>query len=559
MRGAALILCFLICAGAAGYSAAPVSGQTAAGVRVPFPRDEGILTPYSFELGYPFVTLLYDTLLWRDRDGTPRSWLARSARRSAGGRRLVLDLRKGVRWHDGRPLTAADVVFTFDYVKRRRHLRFTPQLRGVLRVRAVGSHTVTIDLRHPSPGFLDQPLSDLPILPRHLWGPLSPGVAIPPGMPVGSGPYRLSSYEPGEGYKFAANRAYFRGRPTVARIELDLVRGGSRTSAALARGEVDIVPTGLPATAGDVFEYGPEVEIGQGVNYTGTALALNLRKRPFHRLHARRAVAGTLDLERIAEAVGQLPATGGFLHPDSSWAPDAPPPPVGKPASRREMARLGMRPIEVLAPRDDPARVEVARQVVDALRRAGAQAGSVALPRRAFERALGGDGSRPSFQAAVTAISPLASYDPDYLRTAFAAGERLNQTGYRSVVFDGLAERVARTPNRPARLRAVAAELGQLARDVPSIPLAFNQGAFAYRPAAYDGWVSVKGSGALDKRSFLATGDRDSPQPLSGEASSGEPSDGPSIGALGLAALGLLSVAVALSAVAINRRRTDGD
>jgi len=99
----------------------------------------------------------------------------------------------------------------------------------------------------------------------------------------------------------------------------------------------------------------------------------------------------------------------------------------------------------------------------------------------------------------------------------------------------------------PRFLEALAAELRQLARDVPAVPLAFSQGAFAYRPSAYDGWVSVRGSGALDKRSFLAAG------PASRAPEVG-PSDGSALGALGLASVGLLFVAMALFVVALRRR-----
>lgn len=547
-RRVALISSLLICAVATVHSPVPVSASgPSPQVRVPFPQDEGILTPYSFELGYPLVTLMYDTLLSRDRDGQPKPWLARSVERRAGGRNLVLSLRRGVRWQDGRPLTAADVAFTFGFVRRHLHLRFTPELREVLGVRAVNRYTVTIDLRQPAPGFLDQPLADLPILPRHLWANRSADRPIPPGLPIGSGPYRMTSYLPGKGYGFAANPAYFRGRPRVDRIRVDFMRGGRRTLDALERGRVDVVPTGLPVATGDRLENGSRLQVRPGVNYTGTALALNLRNAPFDRAAARRAVAQALDTGQIAGAVGLLPASEGFLHPDSAWAPDSALAAVEGPASRREMTRLGTPPIEVLAPDDDPVRLDVGRQVVGALRRAGAKAMLTEVSRRAFDRALGSDGSRPTFQAAVTGISPLASYDPDYLRTSFATGSLLNVTGYRSLAFDRLAERVARTSDRRARLRAVAAELRQLARDVPAVPLAFSQGAFAYRPSAYDGWVSVKGSGALDKRSFLAAG------PAS-RAPEMTRSEGSPLGALGLASVGLLFVAIALFVVALRRR-----
>ncbi len=185
-------------------------------MRIPFPGDDGSLTPYTFELGYPLVTLIYDTLMWRKPDGAPAPWLARSMERSHAGKRLTIRLHEGVRWHDGRPLTAADVAFTFAYFAERFHPRFTPQLEAVRGVEALDPQTVEITLSHSSPGFSDQPLSDVPILPRHLWERLPQGTAAPEGLPVGSGPYRLVEHERGTRYRFVANRGYFLGRPTVA-------------------------------------------------------------------------------------------------------------------------------------------------------------------------------------------------------------------------------------------------------------------------------------------------------------------------------------------------------
>ncbi|MCA1704479.1 MAG: ABC transporter substrate-binding protein, partial [Actinobacteria bacterium] len=182
-------------------------------VRIPFPREDGSLTPYTFRLGYPLVSLIYDTLMLRDDGGVPRPWLARSVRRS--GLRLTIQLRRGVRWQDGPPLTSDDVVFTFGHVASRRNPRFTPQVRDVAAVQATGPYTVVITLRRPSLGFLDQPLADMPILPAHLWRNLPPGRLAPSGPPIGSGPYRLVGHQKGKSYRFEANRRYFRGAPAV--------------------------------------------------------------------------------------------------------------------------------------------------------------------------------------------------------------------------------------------------------------------------------------------------------------------------------------------------------
>lgn len=558
MRRALVLLAFL--AGIPG-ALLPTTSAVAQGstdlVRIPFPQDDGTLTPYSFELGYPLVTLVYDTLLWRDTNGNPKPWLASSVRRSADGRQLTIRLRPGVRWHDDRPLTSADVAFTFDFVRRHNHLRFTPQLADVERVRAVDPLTVQVDLRRPVLGFLDQPLSDVPIIPRHLWANLPADQLVPDGPPVGSGPYRMADYGPGRGYIFAANRSYFRGSPHPDRIEVEIIRNSQRTFDALERGNVDMVPAGLTEEVTERLDRSLGIEIRKGVNYTGAALSFNLRAPPFNDPAVRRAVARALDLDRIAEGVGQvLPAKGGFLHPESPWAPKSELHRADEAAARRTIEELGSPPIEVLAPENNIVRLEAGRQVVNALRRVGADATLSEVSRATLERSLGGDGARPAFQAAITGIPALVSYDPNYLRTSFASRARLNQTGYRSAGFDRLSERVAAAPTRAARRRAVAAELRRLARDLPAVPLVFSEGAFAYRPNVYDGWVFVKGTGILDKRSFLSRRTGAAARLPEVDSPSESDDDGFPLGAFGIAAAALLFSAIALVAAAFARRRT---
>ena len=525
-------------------------------VRIPFSQDDGSLTPYSFELGYPLVTLIYDTLLWRDSRGRPRPWLASGLRRSADGRQLTLRVRRGVRWHDGVPLTAADVAFTFEFMRRNVHLRFTPQLAEIAQVRATDPRTVVFDLRRPVLGLLDQPFSDVPILPRHLWSGRSGDRLIPPGPPIGSGPYRLVGYNGRRGYVFAANRSYFRGRPRVERIDVPIIRNAQRTLTALERGDVDMVPAGLPTTFRTELGNRLGLDFRQGVNYTGTVLVFNLRRPPFDNPAVRRAVARALDPHRIAEAVGEVrPATTGYLHPDSPWAPSS-----GsrlhrfdEEAARRAFRRIRTTPIEVLTPENNPVRLDVGRQVVLALRRAGADATLTEVPRDTLARALAGDGQRSRFEAAITSIPALVSYDPNYLRNFFGGEARLNQTGYRSAAFDRLADRVAAATNRGVRRSAVAAEMRMLERDVPAVPLVFADGAFVYRPSAYDGWVFVKGSGILDKRSFLGR-QRGLARTLPEVEPEKSDDDGLPVGVLGLVSIGLLFVAIALVTARLSGR-----
>jgi peptide/nickel transport system substrate-binding protein len=487
----------------------PASAQQPKVLRVAFPSEDGSLTPYTFRNGYALMTLVYDTLSWRDAQGVARPWLARSIRRTAGGRQIVATLRRGVRWQDGRPLTAADVAFTYGYMKTHFNPRFTPQLRELAGVRATGRLTVVFSLRAPALGFEDQPLADVPILPQHLWDNLPSGRLAPAGLPVGSGPYRLTRHVAGHSYRFQANAGYFRGRPAVDRIDVPIVPGQGDGLAGLQEDRYDMAS--VPVPPGTALQTPVTVRYSRADAYAGTVLAFDLTRAPFDQPQARRAVAAALDLPRIAGATSgpgsRTPADRGMLHPRSRWAGTAVLHRADPAAARVALSEQGVGVFTVAASVNDPVRLEAARRVVLALRDVGAQARLEGLSPAALDRAMGADGTTaPTFDAAVVGSPALASYDPAFLRVAFGppADAPLNDGGYRSARFAQLADAVEQARTPPARRRAVQRELRLLARDLPVLPLFFGGATFAYRPSSYDGWVDVRGSGILDKRSFLA-------------------------------------------------------
>jgi peptide/nickel transport system substrate-binding protein len=506
MRSARTILWLAIVATL--WVAGTASGAAPNTLRIAFPSEDGSLTPYTFETGYPLMMLVYDALMWRDAAGTPRPWLASSVHRDDGGRSVTVRLRSGVRWHDGRPFSSADVVFTYDHMARRAHPRFTPQLRDIERVTAPDARTVVFSLRRASLGFEDQPLADVPILPRHLWSGLPADRGAPAGLPVGTGPYRLVRHVPGARYEFRANRRYFKGAPSVAAIDVPIVRQEDAAFSRLTQGSLDAAPVNVPP--GESVDRSPRLEYAGGTSYTGTMLEFNLAVRPFDVPFSRRAVAEAIDVGAIAgisTGPGALVgAERGMLHPASRWAPDRVLHRNNQAAARVALTEGSIDPFTVLASNGDGVRLEAARRVVRELRRAGAQVRLETVSPERFERRLGRGGGTAQFEAAVVGIPALASYDPSYLRNVFGDPQTatLNDGGYRSTRFEQLADRVASAATPVARRAAVADELEWLARDLPALPLFFGGTTFAYRAVGYDDWVAVAGSGILDKQSFLA-------------------------------------------------------
>lgn len=544
-------------------TAAPPAAAQSPGtdrVRLPFPAYDGTLTPYTFAIGYPLVTLVYDTLLWRDADGVPQPWLARSVTRSDGGRRLTVRLRDGVRWHDGRALTAADVAFTFGHVASRYQPRFTPQVENVRRVSATGRLTAVIELRTPSLGFDDQPLADLPILPRHRWQGLPPGRAAPAGPAIGSGPYRLVSASRERGYVLRANSRYFLGAPSVREIGVPIIGDAERTYAALSERRVDMIPLNLPERAARDLGDTLGVRVQRGASYVGTMVALNTSRAPFNRRRARQAFASALDVDRIARGVAPaVAADEGFIHPASRWSGDLLPEGFNPDEARAGRSALGARVIRVLAPSHDPVRLEAGRQVVRALTQIGAPATLVRRTRVQLERAVGTGGPAARFDAVIQSIPALASHDPNGLTRMFGSDPRLaplNITGYRSAAFDAAAAQVASATDAAGRRRAVRTLLDQLVLDRPAVPLFFSQGNFAYRPSIYSGWTYIKGSGILDKRSFLVTADAtEGPAAEEPPLRSAQEDSGLGFSLLNIISLALLGIVIVVAAAAVVQRR----
>ena len=485
------------------------AGQSQQRLRIAIPGEDGSLTPYTFESGYAFMSLIYDTLTWRDAAGKPRPWLARSVARDVSGRQVTVRLRQDVKWHDGQPLTADDVVFTYTYMAAHPHPRFTPELVDIARVDKIAPLVVRFTLRRRALGLEDQPFADVPILPRHLWAGLPPGQRAPRGLPVGSGPYRLTRHVRNRSYRFEANRDYFRRAPSIARIDVPIIRRETSLISELRRRRIDAAPLTLPpGTSAAPATTG--FTVSDEISYIGTMLLFNVDGRPFNRLTARRAVARALDLRAIAGnptgiAGGVVPADRGMVHPRSPWALAGRLHEFDPDAAKRAFAEQGIGAFRVAAPRNDPVRLETGKRVVRALRDVGARARLVRLSPEELDRTLGRRQAPASFDAAVVGIPALASYDPSFLRVIFGdpVTASLNDGGYRSNEFEALADRVASARTALERRDAALRELRFLARDLPAVPLVFGGGAIVYRPAAYDRWIDVRGVGILDKRSFL--------------------------------------------------------
>ena len=504
---------------------------------------EGNLSPFgiTFQSGMTIdlVNLVYDTLFYSPLEPNPTPWLAEDFDVSNDNRTWTIDVRDGVRWHDGQPLTAEDVRFSYEYFfnnEQGLYSHHVNQLPFVEKFELVDEDTVRFTCREPCPTFNVDPGALVPIIPKHVWKDVKDPAMLTKGLPVGSGPYEVASVVPEERYTLRANDDHFLGKPLVKEIEMPIIRESSAMFFALQSGEVDAVSSvGPPPTTSSLKDAG--VEIQKWPDYKSTQINFNVQREPFDSANFRNALNLAVDTRPITRTLlagrGQ-PGVESFLDPDSPFAakelddkhdPRAAGTLLGQGGYRdRDSDGLRERPngkpldFEILVSSNEPREVRASELVSDQLAKIGVRAKVVPLDPVTLSKR-----SRPP--GAGKAVTPETKetgdydmyvttstegghvhFDPDgllyYFHCPGETGFGAYITGYCNRQFDRLVDRAAmlgfkeRTPVLQAAQRV-------LYEDPPVISLYFEQQTFAYRPKAYTGWAPETGHGIIHKRSFL--------------------------------------------------------
>ena len=236
------------------------------------------------------------------------------------GTEVTFPLRQGVRWHDGKPFTAADVVCTWDLLmeKSQEKLRFNPRksfYKNLDQVTVNGDYEVTFHLKRPQPAFV--------MLLASGFSAIYP-CDVPPAQmrqhPIGTGPFKFVEFKPNEDIKVARNPDYWKpGLPYLDGIEYKIIRNPATAVLAFVSGQVDMTfPFNLTIPLlKDVRNQVPqaicEVTPSGGVN---RHVLVNRTAPPFDNRDLRRAMALSIDrkafIDILTEGQGEI---GGVLQP----------------------------------------------------------------------------------------------------------------------------------------------------------------------------------------------------------------------------------------------------
>lgn len=248
-------------------------------------------------------------LLTYDFDLTPKPQLALGWVVAEDGLTYVFKLRPGVKWHDGKDFTSADVAFSITALKSV-HPRGRSTFANVTEIRTPDPLTVELVLAKPAPYLLSAfAAAETPIVPRHIYenaGPIDTNPAN--NAPIGTGPFVFKEWVRGSHILYEKSPAYWdAGKPYIDRLIVRIIPDAIARVTAIETGEIQLAPNSpIPLSDAERLKALPTLAFDtNGYQYTNTIsrVEFNLDRPVFRDIRVRRAFAHAIDRKVIRDVV----------------------------------------------------------------------------------------------------------------------------------------------------------------------------------------------------------------------------------------------------------------
>lgn len=276
---------------------------------------------------------IYSGLIHIDEDSNPHPELARSWEVSPDGLVYTFQLRDGVKWHDGQPLTSADVKFSFENLVGKYNARGREAYRNIKAIETASPTTVKISLKKPYSPFLEiLTAHDGCIMPKHIYEGTDVLKNPRNFQPVGSGPFKLKEWQKGSHLTLVRNENYYKkGRPFLDSIIYRIIPSAATRAVAFETGEVSAIigSNSFPYQHVDRLKKVPGIVIKDIGSPSLIGVNFNLKDNPIlAKREVRVAIAHALDKKFIVDkglrGVGKV--IESVIPPGIPWAhnPNAP-------------------------------------------------------------------------------------------------------------------------------------------------------------------------------------------------------------------------------------------
>lgn len=230
--------------------------------------------------------------------------------------KYTVKLNSQAKWQDGRPVTADDVTYTFDTLKKYPQADQYGLWQYLAGVQGHGK-SVTFTVKHP---FASLPglLSEVYVLPQHIWAKSANPLNNRNMNPVGSGAFKFKSYQSGVAIKLQSNQDYFLGKPKISNLVIQMYTSADALTLALQKGDINVT-TGtiaMPSLSILLKTKTNKLQKYPGLNTFG--VIMNTKSPALGNVYVRRAIQRAIDQKSLiekGELNGVFPANAGWLSP----------------------------------------------------------------------------------------------------------------------------------------------------------------------------------------------------------------------------------------------------
>lgn len=298
-----------VLAGPRAFAAAePVKGGTLIAIIQPEPSVLTSALNSAFSQGV-VSTNVFDGLVRFDENLELQPSLALKWTHSEDSLSITFDLRRNVKWHDGKPFTSADVAFSIMEILKKFSPRGRLNYASVEAVDTPDPHTAIFRLSKPAPVVLNAlTAAEGQMLPRHLYEGTDISKNPHNNKPIGTGPFRFKEWRRGEYISLEKNPDYWEsGKPYVDALIFRIIPDAGARAAALETGAVQYAPYDpLPFSDVERIKAMPGLAVSTyGYDYQSQVLSIefNLRNKYVSDVRVRRAIGHAIDMQKLTETV----------------------------------------------------------------------------------------------------------------------------------------------------------------------------------------------------------------------------------------------------------------
>ncbi len=465
-------------AGVGGEAFAQKAGGTLRGYPLDSPPTASIHEEATISTVQPFMSVfnnlvLFDQHAERNSIDNIRPELATEWKWTEDDMKLTFKLRDGVKWHDGKPFTSADVKCTWDTIAEKRDGGWRknprkPWYENLKEVTVNGDHEVTFHLGRPQPSFMAFLAAGMsPVYPCHVNG------NVMRTKPIGTGPFKVVEFKANEIIRLAKNTDYWKkDRPYLDGIVWRIIPNQATRNLAFQAGEIDLTAMGgisIPLEK-EIKAQTPSAVCPMAPTNTQLQMLMIRDKPPFDNEKLRRAFMLAVDRKALNDILGEgqyiagsalLPPPNGVWGTPGDQLKDVPG--YGDVAKGREEAQKIMRelgygpdkPMKIkLFTRNTPSYRDPSVIVIDHLKQIYVDAELDGVDAAVWYARL----TRREFQFAV-GVSGIGVDDPDVVfYEGYTCGEQRNYSNYCNKDLDAKIDKQSATVD-PAERKKLVAEI----------------------------------------------------------------------------------------------------